>query len=129
MQSQFDFEASTPRALTPPGAGMNCTASECEVAAIRSSMTEEQISAERQLLTDRGMHRYDTGDRTGLGGPRGHQGCGSAFFVLDWFTDDELARFHHLGLALPSTGELVGAARQRIRYRIALRRANKPQIQ
>lgn len=71
MQSQFDFEASTPIALPSPGAVMGCTASECEVAAIRARMTEEQISAERQQLTDRGMHRYDTGDRTGMGGPRG----------------------------------------------------------
>jgi len=128
MQSQFNFEP-TPIALPIPNAGTGYTSDEQIVAAIRSSMTFEEMGIERQQLTDRGMQRYRDGDRTGLGGPRGHQGCGTAFFVLDWFTDEELKRFHVLGLALPTTGEEVAAAQQRIRDRIALRRGLKSQVQ
>lgn len=97
--------------------------SEREAFAVRAVMTYDEIVDERQSLTYRGMNRFEIGDRTGLGGARGHQGCGTAFSVLDWFTDDELHRFHILGLALPSSGELVRDARQRIQERIAKRRA------
>jgi hypothetical protein len=96
--------------------------SEREAQSVRAVMTTEEIEAERQSLTDRGMYRFEIGDRTGLSGARGHQGCGTAFSVLDWFTDEELHRFHILGLALPSSGELVRDARQRVQERIAKRR-------
>jgi hypothetical protein len=98
---------------------------ECEAYALRSVMTYDEMVVERQALTDRGMKRFEDGDRTGLGGVRGHQGCGTAFSVLDWFTDEELHRFHILGLALPSNGELARDARQRIQERIAMRRASR----
>lgn len=96
-----------------------------EAFVVRAAMTYEEIVEERQALTDRGMKRFEDGDRTGLGGARGHQGCGTPFSVFDWFTDEELQRFHVLGLALPSSGELVRDARQRIQERIALRRARR----
>jgi hypothetical protein len=128
MQSQFDFGTTVSPTQPAPSAGSRRTDPELEAAAIRASMTLEEISAERQLLTDRGNQRYHDGDRTGLGGPRGHQGCGSAFFVFDWMTDDEVARFHALGLAMPTSGELVEAARQRIMDRIAMRRRLKSEV-
>jgi len=96
--------------------------------AIRAVMTFEEISAERQAISDLGMHRYEMGDRTGLGGPRGHQDCGTPFSVFDWLTDAELERFHQLGLALPTSGEERVAARDRIQARIAARKAAARQV-
>lgn len=103
--------------------------SEREANAVRIVMTNEEIVVERQTLTDRGMNRFEMGERTGLGGARGHQGCGTAFSVLDWLTDEELHRFHILGLALPSSGELARDARQRIQERIAKRRGKTIQLE
>lgn len=79
-------------------------------------------------ITDIGMHRYDVGDRTGLGGPRGHQDCGTTFRVFDWVTGAESERFHQLGLALPTNGEEQQAARGRIQARIAARNAARRQV-
>lgn len=125
MQSQFYFEPTDSLARPITGTRIPYRNPELEAAAIRASMTLEEISAERQRLTDRGNQRHHDGDRIGLGGPRGHQGCGSAFFVFDWMTDEEVDRFHALGLAMPTSGELVEAARQRIQDRIALRRRSR----
>lgn len=123
MQTQMIIDLRKPHAPPFTGAGMGGTDSERAAMVIRAEMTFDEISAERQVISDIGMQRYNDGDRTGLGGPRGHQGCGTAFSVLDWLTDAECERFHHLGLALPTSGEEQLAARQRIQERIAKRKA------
>lgn len=121
MQTQLSIEFTKPHAPVFQSS-MGGTDDECAAVAIRAAMTFDEMTAERQAITDLGMQRYHTGDRTGLGGPRGHQMCGTAFSVLDWLTDAECTRFHHLGLALPTSGEEQQAARQRIQKRLMARR-------
>jgi alkanesulfonate monooxygenase SsuD/methylene tetrahydromethanopterin reductase-like flavin-dependent oxidoreductase (luciferase family) len=122
MQSQLNFEFTKAHAPAFQGI-MGDTCDERAATAIRSEMTFDEMRAERQLITDTGMRRYQDGDRTGLGGARGHQMCGTPFSVMDWLSDAECARFHHLGLALPTSGEEQEAARQRIQERLKARRA------
>lgn len=101
------------------------TGSEQEAYALRNQMTVAEICAERTAICERSAIRYETGDREGLSAPGGHYMSGDAMGVrvLDWMTADERARFHLLGLALPTAGEEQEAARVRIQERIAARRA------
>lgn len=103
----------------------NLTASEEEAYGIRNQMTVAAICAERHAICARSATRYETGDREGLSAPGGHYMAGDAMGVrvLDWMTADERARFHLLGLALPTAGEEQEAARARVQARIAARRA------
>ncbi|MGE8063748.1 hypothetical protein [Pseudomonas sp. NPDC089569] len=127
MQTQLPFDFTRPHAPPFPVGCMSGTASERAASAIRAVMTFEEMRAERQAITDIGMHRYEVGDRTGLGGPRGYQDCGTPFSVFEWLTDQELERFHQLGLALPTSGEEQQAARARIQKRIAARKSTRRQ--
>ncbi|MHC5194740.1 hypothetical protein ACYSUW_13395 [Pseudomonas frederiksbergensis] len=123
MQTQLPIDFTRPHAPPFPDGWTSGSAAEDAAIAIRAVMTFEEMSAERQAITDTGMQRYEAGDRTGLGGPRGHQDCGTPFSVFDWLTDAELERFHQLGFALPTSGEERLAARARIQARIATRKA------
>lgn len=49
---------------------------EREVAAVRESLTVDQITAERESITQAAKGRYEAGDRSGLSAPRGHYMCG-----------------------------------------------------
>lgn len=128
MQTQYSIDFTRPHAPPFPEGWTSGSVSECAASAIRAVMTFEEMSFERQAISDLGMRRYDEGDRTGLGGPRGHQDCGTPFSVFDWLTDSELERFHQLGLALPTSGEEQLAARARIEARIAARKAARRQV-
>ncbi|MGF6281916.1 hypothetical protein ABH908_000051 [Pseudomonas frederiksbergensis] len=128
MQTQLPIDFTRPHAPPFPDGWTSGSAAECAASAIRAEMTFQEMSAERQRISDTGMQRYEAGDRTGLGGPRGHQDCGTPFSVFDWLTDAELERFHQLGLALPTSGEECAAARDRIKARIAARKAAARQV-
>lgn len=128
MQTQLPIDFTRPHAPPFPDGWTSGSASECAASAIRAVKTFEEMRAERQAITDIGMRRYEDGDRTGLGGPRGNQDCGTPFSVFDWLTDAELERFHQLGLALPTSGEEQQAARARIQARIAARKASRRQV-
>ncbi|MDF9779050.1 hypothetical protein [Pseudomonas baetica] len=128
MQTQLPIDFTRPHAPPFPAGWSSGSASECAASAIRAVMTFEEMRVERQSITDIGMRRYEEGDRTGLGGPRGHQDCGTPFSVFDWLTDAELERFHQLGLALPTRGEEQLAARARIQARITARKAAHRQV-
>jgi len=97
---------------------------ERKAAAVRVSLTVDQITAERERITQTAKARYEAGDRTGLNGPRGHYMCGDSVGVqvFEWMTDAELDRFHILGLAFPSTATLRDEARARVKARIAARK-------
>lgn len=125
MQTQLFIDFTKPHAPPFPAGWTSGSASEDAAVSIRAVMTFEEMHEERQAITGMGMHRYEVGDRTGLGGPRGHQDCGTPFSVFEWLTDAELERFHQLGLALPTSYEEQQAARARIQARVAARKASR----
>ncbi|MCU9529332.1 hypothetical protein [Pseudomonas mosselii] len=98
-----------------------------QAAAVRKELSFEAIRAEREAITQSSKARYEAGDRTGLPSPSGHYMAGDAagMIVIDWMTEAERARFHVLGLALPTAGEEREAARLRIQNRISARRARR----
>lgn len=98
-----------------------------QVAAVRKELSYEAICAEREAITQASKARYEAGDRTGLPSPSGHYMAGDAagMIVIDWMTEAERARFHVLGLALPTAGEEREAARLRIQNRVTARRAKR----
>lgn len=95
---------------------------------IREQMRERhsfaEMNAEMSAITTLAEQRQQYGIRglLGLGGPRTYQDVGTQESVMDWMHDHELKRINQIKLSLPSTGEEMLAARERIQLRIAARR-------
>ncbi|MGP0171252.1 hypothetical protein ACSVIJ_05140 [Pseudomonas sp. NCHU5208] len=95
---------------------------------IRELMREHrsfvEMNAEMSAITTLAEQRQQYGIRglLGLGGPRTYQDVGTQESVMDWMHDHELKRINQIKLSLPSTGEEMLAARERIQQRIAARR-------
>lgn len=77
-------------------AGISCSQRAVPIAT-RAEMTFDEMKPKRQAITDTGMQRYEDRNRKGLGGPRRHQMCGTAFSVMDWLSDAECTKFSSFG--------------------------------
>lgn len=91
---------------------------------LRERMAMDRIEAEFNRIHDLGSQRMEFGNRAllGLGGARSYQDCGTPVGPTSWLHDHELKRLNQLRLAMPSNGEEIEAARQRIAQRIAARK-------
>ncbi len=97
---------------------------------IRQALTPDQISAEidrisgiansRECFGDYGAFLFDH-SRTG------YPCFDHAANAMNWMYAHETKRVHQLKLALPSQGECIAAARERIQARIAARKHRRSQ--
>lgn len=94
---------------------------------MRACRSFDQMKAEMEAISSVAEQRQQYGARAemGLGGPRTYQDVGTPQTIMEWMHEHEVHRLNQIKLSLPSTGEEVEAARQRIQQRIAARRATK----
>lgn len=95
---------------------------------IRERMSAEAIIVEISLISTIGSQRmlFGSFNELCLCGPATYQNVGTVVGVLDWLHDHERKRLHQLKLSLPSTGETMALARERIARRIAARKNRVP---
>ncbi|EMM5100257.1 hypothetical protein ACK249_003601 [Pseudomonas aeruginosa] len=92
---------------------------------IRQALTPEQISAELNRISDVANNRETFGDYGSFlfhHNRTGYPCVDHATTAMNWMYAHESKRVHQLKLALPSQGECVAAARERIQARIAARK-------
>ncbi|HBO1619903.1 TPA: hypothetical protein L4F62_006464 [Pseudomonas aeruginosa] len=92
---------------------------------IRQALTPEQISAELNRISDVAKNRETFGDYGSFlfhHNRTGYPCIDHATTAMNWMYAHESKRVHQLKLALPSQGECVAAARERIQARIAARK-------
>lgn len=91
---------------------------------MRQKYSFEEMHAVLCAITAVAEQRMQYGQRgeMGLGGPRTYQDVGTVMGAMDWMHEHELQRVHQIKLSLPSAGEEILAARERIQQRIASRR-------
>lgn len=94
---------------------------------MRAQYSFEQMSAGMAAIIELAEQRQQFGVRglLGLGGPRTYQDVGTQPSVMDWMHEHELKRINQIKLSLPSAGEEMLAARERIQQRIAARRRGR----
>ncbi len=92
---------------------------------IRLALTPEQISAELNRISDVANNREAFGDYGAFlfnHARSGYPCIDHATTAMNWMYAHESKRVHQLKLALPSQGECIAAARERIQARIAARK-------
>lgn len=96
---------------------------------MRARRTFDEMLTEMRAISEVAEQRQRYGCRgvLGLGGARTYQDVGTLESVMDWMHDHELHRINQIKLSLPTTGEEMLAARERIQQRIAARKAKRQQ--
>ncbi|EPV8691068.1 hypothetical protein ACWAUP_004783 [Pseudomonas aeruginosa] len=94
---------------------------------MRAQYSFEQMSSSMEAIIELAEQRQQFGIRglLGLGGPRTYQDVGTQPSAMDWMHEHELKRINQIKLSLPSAGEEMLAARDRIQQRIAARRRGR----